>query len=556
MNSSPYSSTHQHSPNLPSTPNADPTMTAIQQQTSINNTIAGHIQSWDRRAAQEQKVADAQNISATIAQLRENTIHSLPKGLMVYATPPIDMLPEKARKLVYAVAAAFDVPLEMALACLLAAAFIAARGMFKIRVSDRHMEVVTAYFLVSAESGQRKSAVVEFFLNVFKLEEENLRRLFSSKGRGTARKLAHSVVKRMEAMLAERLADLAGEHGDLDTAEAMLAHEIASLERLKNSVSKRVALPRLLANISTPEKLAEEMALRGEVMAIFDAEGGALKRMIEMPQLLDLSLKAYTGESFAYDTKTAGAVHLACPVLAMCILAQPNVLEAAYRNEDAVGRGLMPRFLPLFIPHRLGGWNGVPTEIPAELVEWYEDLVRRLLRIRLPVPDDAGRHIHVLDLNPAAKAEINRYRTVVEQQLRDGWFEQYAAFGSKLVGHAVRLAGAVHLLKVNDPQEHMIDGETMACGIALADFFRWHAAAAFTPEARDGVTYAPKILKWIRRHRPWRFAERDAQRGVGRINIVQLRAGLDQLERHNYVRSLITSSGRTYVVHPGAFYVL
>ena len=72
----------------------------------------------------------------------------------------------------------------------------------------------------------------------------------------------------------------------------------------------------------------------------------------------------------------------------------------------------------------------------------------------------------------------------IEDHLRNGWFERYTAFGNKLVGHAVRLAGAVHFLKVVDPQIHTIDGESMKSGIALAEFFRVHAAAAFTPEAR------------------------------------------------------------------------
>jgi hypothetical protein len=542
-------------PNVPPMTAIMPSMEVVQQQTAVNHTIANHIQSWGRRATHEQNAIDAQNINATIAQLQQINILSLPKGLTVYANPPIDILPEKPRKLIYAVAAAFDVPVEMVMACLLAAAFIAARGSFKIRISECHIEMLTAYLIVSAGSGQRKSATGEFFLKVFKDEEAALQRAFAAEGHDTARGLSRAVVKKVEAALAERFADLVAQHGDIEKAETTLADEIADLGRLQKSASKRTAVPRLLANISTSEKLAEEMGLRGEVMGIFDSEGGAITKLLEYPQMMDLYLKAFTGESFASDTKTAGSVHLDCPVLAMCIVAQPNVLEAAYRNEEAVGRGLMPRFLPLFVPYRLAGWNGVRPEIPAELIEWFQELIRGLLRIRLPDPDGTGRVLHILDLNPAAKVEADRYRMLIEQQLRDGWFEQYAAFGSKLVGHAVRLAGAVHLLKVDDPQKHMVDGETMACGVALAEFFRAHAAAAFTPEARDGVAYGPKILKWIRRHRPWKFAERDAQRGVGRINIVQLRAGLDQLERHNYVRSLITSAGRTYVVHPGAFSV-
>lgn len=535
----------------PAVLNQSPEQTAMAQQISYNNTIANYYHSWERRTTQEQRAMDNENIGAAIAQLSQRPIFPLSMEITVLAYPPVDRLPDNARNLVYTVTSAFGVPLEMALGCMLAAAFIAARGKFKIRVSDRHVESLTAYLLLSAASGQRKSSVVEFFLKIFQDEEALLQSQFATKGRETARSVLRIVIRKREAELAERFADLAAQHG-LEIAETMLADEFADLERLKKSNSKRLAVPRLLANISTPEKLADEMALNGEAMGIFDAEGGALRKIIGSPHMLDLYLKGYTGERFTSETKTAGSVHMTNPVLASCIVAQPKVLEAAFQNDDVVGRGLMPRFLPLFVPPRMGGWDGVPREIPADLIEWYEEHVRRLLRIRLPDSGNEERKLHILELSPEAKAEVDRYRKLVEQQIANGWFDRYAAFGNKLVGHAVRLAGAVHLLKFDDPHTHEIDDESMACGIALAEFFRLHAATAFTPEARDGVTYAPKILIWIRRHGVVHFSENLAQRAVGHAKIAQVRAGLDELARHNWVGSLITSVGRTYVVHRAA----
>ena len=194
-------------------------------------------------------------------------------------------------------------------------------------------------------------------------------------------------------------------------------------------------------------------------------------------------------------------------------------------------------------------------DIPAPLIEWYAEQVRKLVRVPIPVGQAGERSFHMLELSWAAAAELDRYRRTVDRQMRNGDFEHYAAFGSKLVGHAVRLAGIVHLLTHEAPQSHPIGEETMACGTALAEFFRQHAAAAFCPDARDGVTYAPMILKWMTRHRVWHFTERDAHRGIGsgRHTIAQVRAGIDELERHNYVRSLFTSAGRTQVVHPSAY---
>ena len=51
------------------------------------------------------------------------------------------------------------------------------------------------------------------------------------------------------------------------------------------------------------------------------------------------------------------------------------------------------------------------------------------------------------------------------------------------------------------------------------------------------------------------FTERQAHRGVGssRYKMPQVRAGLDELEKHNFLRSLFTSSGRIHVVNPSVW---
>jgi hypothetical protein len=95
----------------------------------------------------------------------------------------------------------------------------------------------------------------------------------------------------------------------------------------------------------------------------------------------------------------------------------------------------------------------------------------------------------------------------------------------------------------------------MICGIALADFFRQHAAVAFDPTARRGIVVGRKILSWIQRDRRIEFKDRDAQRGAcsGRGKVEEVRAGLDILERHNLIRRGIRNGESTNVVHPHAY---
>ena len=173
----------------------------------------------------------------------------------------------------------------------------------------------------------------------------------------------------------------------------------------------------------------------------------------------------------------------------------------------------------------------------------------------MPLTGENARTFHILALSSAANARIRRYGSDIDEQIRNGHFEKFPAFGAKLAGHAVRLAGAIHLMTNFEPQSEEINNQSIQAGIAWAEFFRIHAEAAFTPEARDGIAYAQKIYIWMKRHRPYTFKEREAHRGIGsgRHSAPQVRAGIDELERCNLLRKYITSGKVLCVVHPGAY---
>lgn len=119
--------------------------------------------------------------------------------------------------------------------------------------------------------------------------------------------------------------------------------------------------------------------------------------------------------------------------------------------------------------------------------------------------------------------------------MNDGKFKNYESFASKLAGHAVRLAGAVHFLQHEKPWEKPIDASAMRAGIALAEFYAEHAMFAFDNKQNDSVVYAKKILKWVKRHSKSIFEPREAQRGVGHCKINQIEAGIDLLLKNNYL---------------------
>ncbi|TWA85154.1 uncharacterized protein DUF3987 [Azospirillum brasilense] len=505
-----------------------------QQQTSFNNDVTSHLRSWERRAAAEQDALERQEKALLRAHLSSLPLLPLPRTPEINAKLPLSGLHPVLRRLVTALGAQCGSTC-MAMAGLLGAASVAARGRWKVDAGDGHVEVATAYIAVCSPSGQRKSAVADVFRRIFEAEEARLGRQHADASPHANSRVMRRACRAMEVRLAKQVQQLFISGHDMETVRSTLSAEMATVERLRRQAEGHVGRPRLLGDILTPEALAIVLEQNDEALGIFEAEGGLLKRL--RPASDDLILKGFTAESFTFDTKTSGTVHLQAPVLAICLFVQPEVFHRFYANEEFAGHGLLARFWPLFVPPNSSP-GGPSAEIPADALAWLEERIRRLLQIECPRGEDGRRTFHTLTLTRDAKAVLDRYRAQVSAERQLGTSEHYAAFVNKQVGHALRAAALLRLFEHEAPQEHAIDESLLKEGIALAEAFRAHAALAFTPEARNGVDYAAKILEWMKRFHVAEFTERDAQRGIGsgRHTVAQIRAGIDQLERCNYLR--------------------
>ena len=192
-------------------------------------------------------------------------------------------------------------------------------------------------------------------------------------------------------------------------------------------------------------------------------------------------------------------------------------------------------------------WRGGPKRVGlqpvgSENVARYEGKIRSLLEIARPEAFGDERTWHTLGLSPDAQALLQTFEQEVNWGVHQGKFANFESFGEKLVGHAVRLAGTVHLWEHDAPQEHLLGSTAMNAGIALARFYVQHAMAAFDLERLQGIKFAHKILKWLRKEpRPF-FTKRDAQRALGRCKASEVQAGLDELERCGILGQYMTAT--------------
>lgn len=511
----------------------------MREETGWNNAVAGLLTSRERKEKVESRMFDAAQINFYREQLKSSPIMELPKQLEVCAEIPMTKLPASMARLINEVADHLQVPTEAVVSALIGTLFISARGNFQIKVKNGYTETLTGYMLVGMPSGGRKSAIVGFFRRVFDEVEQERQIDFdlNSPEVSISQRVLKKIVKQTETELLHELKDEAGL--EPDEIAIIIAKELAPLEMKLMKASSR---PRFLVDSPTMKELAMIMACQGEAIGIFEAEGGLYKHRIR-PNADNIILKGHTMEPYADETSTAGSAVMRAPCLATCLFVQMDVAEKLFANTELKDHGVLPRILPIFAAWTRGVKKTHTADISEESVELYENKIRTLLDISRPEGADDERTWHTIGLSPDALDVLNGFRQDINGYLHEGSFDNFEAFGEKLAGHAIRLAGAIHLWKHEVPHDSLISNSSMDAGVELAKFYTEHAMAAFNMDRLQAIEYAKKILKWHRRVRKPEFTKQYAQNRIGRCTADQIQAGLDLLERHGFLGQYLKPRG-------------
>jgi len=521
---------------------------SMKSEMSVNNLVSGLVRSRKARSEIEDQMNDDQQMNWLRQRLMTRDIEPLKDGLYVDEPFPVDALPEKASSLIKSVTQNLQVSQAAVGMALLGAIAIAARGNYKIEVKNGYLEALTAWFLVGLPSGERKSAIIGFFREIFDVIEGEQQIEFNRNfKKNNLKREALLKIKRslQNQAIKDAVKDGINPERSIFLAED-LAEEFEPIEAALNSVNQKKT--RFLIDSPTLKELAMAMSRQQETIGIFEPEGGIWKHRLRAND--DILLKSYDMEPFGDETNTADSVVLTMPCLAVCSFMQSGVAAKLYNNETLKDHGLPQRISPAFPPPMAGLRHSDPIDVNEKDIKWYETKIRRLLSLPRPDGEPGERTLHIIKLNPKGLVLYKEFSREINNRILSGEFQEMQAFANKLPGHALRYTGLVHLIKHNDPHRHQIDASSMAAGIALARFFLVHAKAAFDPDRVKGQEYANKILKWADRHTRQRFTAQDANRGVGHCNINDIKKGLMVLEAHGYLGLYFTKTSIFCVVNP------
>ncbi len=373
----------------------------------------------------------------------------------------------------------------------LAVAATGTQKKYSIRPLEDWYEPANLYITVAAEPSERKSPTMkEILLPVYEYEaEENENTAPKIVAYNTKKKVLEtrieSVVKNLSKSGRKNDDEKYLDMGDLDTLQA----ELAGLEE--------VYPVRLVVDDVTMEVLAKLLGENKERIGVMSTEGGIfniLAGRYSEKTVIDIILKAYSGDNFSQDRLGRKGQTLNSPLVTMLLYVQPVVIREVMENSEFMGRGLNARFLYSIPPSAIGKRRYRVMKISDVDRMDYIDTIKRLYAI--PVPDKPK----VIELDEDADKKAEAFFYEMEKEMGEA-SPEFKAWLGKIHGTTMRIALCLHCLEFIEKSEfYKVNGETMENAIEMAKYFKAHAEAAYNimglmdpPEVRD----AKYIMKRI-----------------------------------------------------------
>lgn len=416
---------------------------------------------------------------------------------------PIAALPQNIAAAVREVASFVQSPLPMAACSALATLSAAAQALADVRRDDGLVGPVSAWWLLVAESGERKSSTDDKFA-------KPIREWEAAQSELSKPELAKYSAA-IQAWSAKREGILSAIKNLAKQAKptAKLEDELEQLEAAKPLPPK---VPRLLYQDSTPEKTAWSLAHEWPSGAIRSSEAGVILGGAGMGSdsaMRNMALQnvQWDGGSLRIDRKTSESFTVRGTRLTLGYSVQMDALQSFHAATKGLARGIgyYARFLMAW-PESTQGirmFKSPPAAWPA--LSAFHRRIADLLEISPEINQRGELEPPILDLSPAAKAAWVEFHDEVERELRPGGdLREACDVAAKAADNAARLAALFHIY------EHGPNG-TIGTGHlqAAASIVTWHlyearrffGEIALSPELSAAIKLDSWLLRYCRENR-------------------------------------------------------
>lgn len=454
---------------------------------------------------------------------------------------PIEVLPRWAAEFSGALATATQTPVDLVAMLVLSALSVSVLGKVELEARPGWREPLNLYTVTALDSGNRKSAV---FREVTRPIEAELAERFE-------RDRPQVMKARLRREALERQLEAAKRTG---TGKKPVEPDVEVLVRLQTDIDELAKVqesPHLLADDVTPEAVAGLLHRSGGQLGILSAEGDLFQVLAGRYSSsgkpnFSIFLKAYSGDMVRVDRagKDRSSIHLPRPLLAIGIATQPSVVRGLCGIPEFAEQGLLARFLYAIPTDMLGRRNPNPPAMSDRVRNMYAGRLRRILSWSRP------EQAELLKLDTEAQGVLASFCEWIEPELLDhGQLGDMRAWGAKLTGQVLRIAGLLHLADLasdrSEPWREPMEASTLSRAIHLArQHLIPHARTAFTLMGRSQANEdAQFLLRWIGGKKLREFSQRDAfEHARARFPKSELlEPVLDLLVSRNYIRPLVSA---------------
>lgn len=363
----------------------------------------------------------------------------------VAAPYPVDALPMVVRLAVDEVHGFTKAPMAMVVCSALANLSLAAQALHDVQRAETLSGSIGLYFLVLAESGERKTTCDTIFSKAI--------RDYESKAQNDAKpeikkfKAEHAAweANKLGILDAIKLAAKKIDYDPTDHERALIKHEENEPEPPK--------IPRFIYADFTPEALTYALGKNWPSGGVISSEAGAVfgsHGMGKESQLRTLAIlnQLWDATKLTFDRKSESFV-VDGARLTMSLQVQESALMEFFNKTGTLARGtgFLARFL-FAHPESTQGtrfFSEPPTKTPA-LANFHAQITR-ILQTPAPINDQGGLEPAMLTLSPEAKAAWIKFHDEIEAGLcKGGELQDIRDVASKIADNAARLAALFHVV--------------------------------------------------------------------------------------------------------------
>jgi hypothetical protein len=404
---------------------------------------------------------------------------------------PVQSLPAFIRDAIIAYQQYGKQPLSLIGCSALATISLACQSLANVARDRLLVSPVSLYFLLVAESGERKSSVDYAFSQAIRQWELDTRKNLASQIQMA--KTLH------QTWFAEKMGVLSQIRRSTLNDENVKELEAQYIQIMAREPVVPL-LPELFFEDVTQEALASQIAEGWPSASLWSDEGALVLNSHGMQnniaKFVALLNRLWDGKPFTSHRKTSKNVNVTNRRLTVSLMLQPLILQQMLSKGGGVNRqsGFMARSLMAFPESSMGErFYQEPPESQAALSNFHQRLID-CLNESLSLDKDGCHKIPTLHFSSQAKSAWISFFNEIETNLSDKWFS-IKDFASKAAENTARLSALLHLFSGNKGQ---LNHEEMQQAIEI---IRWHLCETrrifySRPKTSQHVD-AIKLLGWI-----------------------------------------------------------